>query len=267
MRSYSSLCRRSAVAGVLGLGWLFVSIAVGSGGAQSEGLRGAAGALGNAVGGAVNGAVGAVGGALGAATASSRGVASPDDGNDAGSARGGEAAARSGNWVGAPFILVARRSDGQDSCDGALIDIFGRACSANSPQDVSEDPGQTSSSDENETAVPDTVPQPQPPAMARLNDDKPIVEKPALTVIPKAKPPITSAKAPTKSPALLSCDKAETIVDGYGFSAVKPSDCDGQVFAFNASRDGKPYLVTLNAVSGELIQVRKLSTTALPQQD
>lgn len=64
--------------------------------------------------------------------------------------------------------------------------------------------------------------------------------------------------AAPKPAATLSCDKAAGIVSGYGFGSVKASDCEGQVYAFNASRSGKSYAIKLNAVSGELTEVKKL---------
>ena len=56
----------------------------------------------------------------------------------------------------------------------------------------------------------------------------------------------------------LTCAKAEAIVSDFGLTAVKAADCGGQVFAFNAMRDGKPYAIKLNAKSGELTEVRKV---------
>jgi hypothetical protein len=61
-----------------------------------------------------------------------------------------------------------------------------------------------------------------------------------------------------KSAAALSCDKATAIVSGYGFATVKAEDCEGKVYAFKASRDGKAYAIKLNAGSGELTEVKKL---------
>ena len=52
--------------------------------------------------------------------------------------------------------------------------------------------------------------------------------------------------------------KAGEIVSGYGFKSVEQVSCKGQVYAFNATRDGKPFSVKLSAASGELTEVRKL---------
>ena len=56
----------------------------------------------------------------------------------------------------------------------------------------------------------------------------------------------------------MSCDRAEKIISGYGFTSVKPTACTGQVFAFNATRSGKAYVIKLSSASGELTEVKKV---------
>jgi len=56
----------------------------------------------------------------------------------------------------------------------------------------------------------------------------------------------------------ISCVKAGQIVSGYGFASVKPATCTGQVFAFNATRSGKAYIIKLSSASGELTEVQKV---------
>jgi hypothetical protein len=73
----------------------------------------------------------------------------------------------------------------------------------------------------------------------------------------KRKSAVTAKPAPAPAARLISCAKATGIVTGYGFSDVKPSDCKGQSYAFNARRDGKPYVIKLSARSGELTDVAK----------
>ena len=69
----------------------------------------------------------------------------------------------------------------------------------------------------------------------------------------------TSAEKKTaKSSIGVSCNKAETIVSGYGFTNVKPTTCAGQIFAFNATRSGKAYVIKLSSASGELTEVKKV---------
>lgn len=90
---------------------------------------------------------------------------------------------------------------------------------------------------------------------------EPRVAKPATA---KKKPATVASKPAGKLPVtaekttLLSCDKATDIVSGFGFSSVKASDCQGQVYAFNATRDGKSFAIKLNASNGELTEVRKI---------
>ena len=70
---------------------------------------------------------------------------------------------------------------------------------------------------------------------------------------------MTSTKKKTASAATgMPCNKAEKIVSGYGFTSVKPTTCTGQVFAFNATRSGKAYVIKLSSASGELTEVKKV---------
>lgn len=75
------------------------------------------------------------------------------------------------------------------------------------------------------------------------------IEKKAVTA--------TEKKTASATPGM-SCDKAGQIVSGYGFTSVKPTTCTGQVFAFNATRSGKAYVIKLSSASGELTEVKKL---------
>lgn len=56
----------------------------------------------------------------------------------------------------------------------------------------------------------------------------------------------------------LSCNKAKTIVSGFGFSDITARTCTGTVYDFNAKRDGKPYSVKVSSLSGELKGVKKI---------
>ncbi|MCB1379600.1 MAG: hypothetical protein KDK89_14725 [Alphaproteobacteria bacterium] len=75
------------------------------------------------------------------------------------------------------------------------------------------------------------------------------VSKPAKT---------ESSSDSSRSTAGLSCEKAGQIITGYGFTGVKAQACEGKVYAFNATRDGKPFAIKLNAANGELTEVKKL---------
>lgn len=61
----------------------------------------------------------------------------------------------------------------------------------------------------------------------------------------------------TKKATAISCAKAGQIVSGYGFKSVEQVSCSGQTYAFNATRDGKPFTIKLSAASGELTEVKK----------
>jgi hypothetical protein len=93
---------------------------------------------------------------------------------------------------------------------------------------------------------------------------KPVVKKSVAatekkTVITTEEKAVVSAEKKTVPTTTgMSCDKAEKIVSGYGFTSVKPTTCTGQVFAFNATRSGKAYVIKLSSASGELTEVKKV---------
>ena len=97
---------------------------------------------------------------------------------------------------------------------------------------------------------------------------KPAVKKSAASTETKTvtssvasveKKAVTSAEKKTANAAPgMSCDKAGDIVSGYGFTGVKPTACTGQVYAFNATRSGKAYVIKLSSASGELTEVKKV---------
>lgn len=75
---------------------------------------------------------------------------------------------------------------------------------------------------------------------------------------PVAKPESAAAAKPAPAAAALTCDKATSIVGGYGFAGVKAETCKGKVYAFNATRDGKSFAIKVDSTSGELTEVKKL---------
>ena len=93
---------------------------------------------------------------------------------------------------------------------------------------------------------------------------KPVTKKSLASTENKAattkekKAAVATNKNTGPAAAGMSCDKAEKIVSGYGFTSVKPATCTGQVFAFNATRSGKAYVIKLSAASGELTEVKKV---------
>jgi hypothetical protein len=100
---------------------------------------------------------------------------------------------------------------------------------------------------------------PQYDAPVTVNPPK---RKTAITA-PVAKPVVKKAtvatvKKPATSAGGMSCDKAGSIISGYGFSSVTPNSCKGDIYAFSATRSGKNYRISLNAASGELTEVKKV---------
>ena len=77
---------------------------------------------------------------------------------------------------------------------------------------------------------------------------------PPSTSLPQQK---SSTKTPAKQSAGITCEKATKIVSDYGFTQVKATSCTGKIYAFNAQRDGKPFMVKLSSASGELTEVKK----------
>jgi hypothetical protein len=56
----------------------------------------------------------------------------------------------------------------------------------------------------------------------------------------------------------ISCEKAQGIVAEFGFKEIRTELCTGESFAFHATRDNKPFLIEIDAASGELAKVRRL---------
>ena len=98
-------------------------------------------------------------------------------------------------------------------------------------------------------------------------DDEPVYiapkKKKTAKIAPVTKPAIKKTVASTEKKIApgttgMTCDKAETIVSSYGFTSIKPTSCVGKVFAFNATRSGKAYIIKLSSASGELTEVKKV---------
>lgn len=87
-------------------------------------------------------------------------------------------------------------------------------------------------------------------------------KKPAQTAsVPKPKKTTASAKttnsAAATASANVSCDKAKSIVTGYGFSDIQTMSCAGSVYSFAANRGGKSFAVKVSALNGELTEVKR----------
>lgn len=100
-------------------------------------------------------------------------------------------------------------------------------------------------------AVPAPVTKPVVKKSVAVTEKKTVVttEKKAVASVEKKTAPATTG---------MSCDKAEKIVSSYGFTSVTPATCTGRVFAFNATRSGKVYVIKLSSASGELTEVKKV---------
>jgi hypothetical protein len=79
----------------------------------------------------------------------------------------------------------------------------------------------------------------------------------------KKKPASTAARPATPTPkteaknAFVSCDKARSIITGYGFGSIETRSCSGNVYSFAAVRGGKNFSVKVSALNGELTEVKR----------
>lgn len=78
----------------------------------------------------------------------------------------------------------------------------------------------------------------------------------------KKKPATAALAAPVKPKtetrsASVSCDKARSIITGYGFGNIETKSCAGDVYSFAAIRGGKSFSVKVSAASGELTEVKR----------
>jgi len=78
----------------------------------------------------------------------------------------------------------------------------------------------------------------------------------------KKKPATTAVAAPVKPKpetkgTSVSCDKARSIITGYGFGNIETKSCTGNVYSFAAVRGGKSFSVKVSALSGELTEVKR----------
>jgi hypothetical protein len=115
------------------------------------------------------------------------------------------------------------------------------------------------------------------PAIKSVTKSVPVKKKPAAVATVKAEPKTVAAPKPktlaiakpvtpvpettgstTPSSGGMSCAKATQIVSGYGFDSVAPQACAGKVYAFNAQRGGKSFIVRVDSASGELTEVKKV---------
>ncbi|HEY7749686.1 MAG TPA: hypothetical protein VH933_13550 [Aestuariivirgaceae bacterium] len=80
----------------------------------------------------------------------------------------------------------------------------------------------------------------------------------AKTTPETATPKIAAKSTPQSNTAgSVSCDKAKSIVSGYGFGNVEAKSCSGETYSFSAQRGGKNFSITVSALSGELTEVKR----------
>jgi hypothetical protein len=65
--------------------------------------------------------------------------------------------------------------------------------------------------------------------------------------------------APEADEASKSCNKARSIIGKYGFEAIETNSCEGKVYHFSATRNGKRFSVKINALTSELTEIKKAS--------
>lgn len=103
---------------------------------------------------------------------------------------------------------------------------------------------------------------PHTPRLAVIVKPRPVfaVPKPSLPK-PLSKPAPASLVKPKPRPVArkYDCEQARAIIGKYAFGNVQAKSCEGEVYSFAAERLGKPFLVKISALNGELVEVRKAS--------
>jgi hypothetical protein len=112
------------------------------------------------------------------------------------------------------------------------------------------------------------------PAPPPVPKQKPDADEPDIEVgtAPAAMPPQQMTEPdsqPAPEPSLaqqvpaaatgdaMSCEAAIEIVESFGFTDVRSTSCNGDVYGFDAARDGDAYAIKLSAADGALTEVRK----------
>jgi len=100
---------------------------------------------------------------------------------------------------------------------------------------------------------------PGPPPVPQSKPEETDEPEVAVRSEPSAIPPARSAaQVPAEgSGGGISCEAAIDIIESFGFSDVQSTSCSGDVYGFDASRDGNEYSIKLSAADGELTEVRK----------
>lgn len=88
-------------------------------------------------------------------------------------------------------------------------------------------------------------------------DDQDAVPTPKRKKKPTAKTTTAAKPKPTTAAASVSCDKARSIITGYGFGNIETKSCSGNIYSFAATRGGKSFSVKVSALNGELTEVKR----------
>jgi hypothetical protein len=109
---------------------------------------------------------------------------------------------------------------------------------------------------------------PVTPRLAAIVKPKPVTAVPQKSLPePPSEPASVTLVKPRPRPLLqpaqdarkYDCEQAKAIIGKYAFGNVQAKSCEGEIYSFAAMRSGKPFVVKISAVNGELVEVRKAS--------
>jgi hypothetical protein len=109
---------------------------------------------------------------------------------------------------------------------------------------------------------------PVTPRLAAIVKPKPITIAPQKTLPEPPSRPVSASLIKLRPRPLLqpaqdarkyNCEQAKVIIGRYAFGNVQAKSCEGEVYSFAAERSGKPFVVKISALNGELVEVRKAS--------
>jgi len=81
--------------------------------------------------------------------------------------------------------------------------------------------------------------------------------KPASISLVKPRP--RPVPPPAQDARKYDCEQAREIIGKYAFGNIQAKSCEGEVYSFAAMRSGKPFVVKISALNGELLEVKKAS--------
>ncbi len=111
---------------------------------------------------------------------------------------------------------------------------------------------------------------PRTPRLAAIVKPKPVAATPKETLPePPSKPASVSLVKPRPRPVpppaqdarKYDCEQAREIIGKYAFGNIQAKSCEGEVYSFAAMRSGKPFVVKISALNGELLEVKKPPTS------